>query len=82
MDQLYAFSYSPKEPLSKAGWTLYDPLIEYQRMGLGSRTNQWRFSKINEAFQVTFSIQKLIHTSFVQLTQRSWSFLKKLVITF
>ena len=49
MEQLYVFSYQPKYEI-QTQWT-YDPIQEYQRMGIGSSTNRWRFSKINQNFQ-------------------------------
>ncbi|ORZ15412.1 protein-tyrosine phosphatase-like protein [Lobosporangium transversale] len=54
VEQLYAFVYTPSPPFStKDGWQIYDPLVEYERMGVSSRNEQWRFSDLNKTF--TFS---------------------------
>ncbi|KAG0099489.1 hypothetical protein BGZ93_007364 [Podila epicladia] len=51
VEQLYAFIYTPTPPFSTTdGWQIYDPLIEYERMGVGSKNDQWRFSDINQSF--------------------------------
>ncbi|KAG0018782.1 hypothetical protein BGZ82_000329 [Podila clonocystis] len=51
VEQLYAFIYTPTPPFSSTdGWQIYDPLIEYERMGVGSKNDQWRFSDINQSF--------------------------------
>ncbi|KFH66165.1 hypothetical protein MVEG_08266 [Podila verticillata NRRL 6337] len=51
VEQLYAFFYTPSPPFTTTdGWQIYDPLIEYERMGVGSKNDQWRFSDINQSF--------------------------------
>ncbi|KAI9205686.1 protein-tyrosine phosphatase-like protein [Polychytrium aggregatum] len=52
VDQLYAFFYKPLHPFPMAvGWTIYDPKQDYGRMGVGTKTNNWRISAINQDFQ-------------------------------
>ncbi|KAI1309318.1 hypothetical protein EDD11_004101 [Mortierella claussenii] len=51
VEQLYAFVYTPSPPFStNDGWQIYDPLVEYERMGVSSRNDQWRFSDLNQSF--------------------------------
>ncbi|KAG0304692.1 hypothetical protein BGZ98_005167 [Dissophora globulifera] len=51
VEQLYAFFYTPAPPFSTTdGWNIYDPLVEYERMGVGSKNDQWRFSDLNQSF--------------------------------
>ncbi|KAF9963747.1 hypothetical protein BGZ65_012525 [Modicella reniformis] len=51
VEQLYAFSFVPIPPFTtKDGWQIYNPIPEYQRMGVGSENSQWRFSDINQSF--------------------------------
>ncbi|GAA5854295.1 hypothetical protein JCM8547_001769 [Rhodosporidiobolus lusitaniae] len=35
----------------RAGWEIYDPKEEFARMGLGTRSNAWRFTTINADFE-------------------------------
>ncbi|KAG0342258.1 hypothetical protein BG000_005985 [Podila horticola] len=63
VEQLYAFIYTPTPPFSTTdGWQIYDPLIEYERMGVGSKNDQWRFSDINQSFSasITRSSQPMV----------------------
>ncbi|KAF9179454.1 hypothetical protein BGZ51_006917 [Haplosporangium sp. Z 767] len=51
VEQLYAFFYKPLPPFTTTdGWQVYDPRQEYERMGVGSKNDQWRFSTLNENF--------------------------------
>ncbi|KAI5781664.1 protein phosphatase [Peziza echinospora] len=48
LEKLYAFYFNPPPPEKAVnGWKIYDALKEYERMGVGSRTKDWRISKIN-----------------------------------
>ena len=38
---------NPEAELMDPGWTLYNPVNEYQRMGVGLRATQWRISTVN-----------------------------------
>ncbi|KAF9162263.1 hypothetical protein BGX20_001783 [Mortierella sp. AD010] len=54
VEQLYAFVYNPSPPfLTNDGWNIYDPLVEYERMGVVSKNEFWRISDLNQSF--TFS---------------------------
>ncbi|OAL27372.1 hypothetical protein AYO22_03647 [Fonsecaea multimorphosa] len=55
IEKLYAFSYHPTGPekdVGGRGWSLYDPMREWRRMGLGdeSRKTNWRISTINKDY--------------------------------
>jgi len=53
LEKLYAFFFSPPPPeMAVNGWKIYDSLREYERMGVGGRTNDWRISKINNSYTV------------------------------
>lgn len=53
MEKLYAFFFTPPTPERAVnGWKIYDALREYERMGIGSRSNDWRVSKINNSYTV------------------------------
>ncbi|KAF9961980.1 hypothetical protein BGZ70_008160 [Mortierella alpina] len=63
VEQLYAFYYKPSPPFSAAdGWQIYDPLLEYERMGVGSKNDQWRFSDINQSFSILVVPSKISDT--------------------
>jgi len=49
---LYAFDYNPKEIdlIQEAGWTLYDPSTEFQRMEVPK--SLWAQSTLNENYEV------------------------------
>jgi myotubularin-related protein 6/7/8 len=50
IEKLYAFSYQPQAPEKSVNyWSLYDPVKEWRRMGVGdpSRKVSWRISNIN-----------------------------------
>lgn len=52
-EQLYAYFFQPSPKYStNHGWTIYDPMKEYKRMGMGSRSNSWRFTTINQSYTV------------------------------
>ena len=56
IEKLYAFSYNPTGPeknVQGKGWSLYDPMREWRRMGLGDekRQNSWRITNINKDYQ-------------------------------
>ena len=53
LEKLYAFFFTPPTPERAVnGWKIYDALREYERMGIGSRSNDWRVSKINNSYTV------------------------------
>jgi len=50
----YAFFYKPvKKFTSTNGWSLYDPIKEYKRLGVGEPGNEWRITAVNKNY--TFS---------------------------
>ncbi|SCZ88847.1 BZ3500_MvSof-1268-A1-R1_Chr2-1g04675 [Microbotryum saponariae] len=60
---LYAFSDNATVDISKvngpdakgkgkAGWMIYSPEAEFARMGLGTRSRAWRFTALNEKYDV------------------------------
>ncbi|KAI9595127.1 protein-tyrosine phosphatase-like protein [Syncephalis fuscata] len=53
LDQFHAFYYQPTPRWSKEeGWTRYDPAREYKRMGVGTRSNKWRFTEKNVNYEL------------------------------
>lgn len=62
VEKLYAFSYCPGPKERKAnGWGVYDPLKEYERMGIGTeRCKGWRISKINKDYTVSFTFNPVL----------------------
>lgn len=52
IDQLYAYAYQPRIPFTaNNGWKIYDPIKEYERMGVDKNTNMWRFTPINQDYK-------------------------------
>ncbi|KAI9672827.1 MAG: hypothetical protein M1831_000263 [Alyxoria varia] len=53
IEKVYAFSYEAPGPERKInGWTVYNPVAEFRRQGLGEKgkTKAWRISKINAEY--------------------------------
>ncbi|KAF8466959.1 protein-tyrosine phosphatase-like protein [Kalaharituber pfeilii] len=51
LEKLYAFYFTPPPPERAVnGWKIYDAIREYERMGIGTRTKDWRISKINNTY--------------------------------
>ncbi|OLL25056.1 Phosphoinositide 3-phosphatase [Neolecta irregularis DAH-3] len=49
---LYAFSYKPGLLESSLNsWSLYDPRKEFIRLGVNTRTKEWRFTNVNMNFE-------------------------------
>jgi len=56
-NQLYAFFYEPVKVENKINsWGIYQPLKEFERMGLGTKTNEWRLTNINKDYSVCMEI--------------------------
>ncbi|RMZ84120.1 hypothetical protein DV738_g661, partial [Chaetothyriales sp. CBS 135597] len=62
IDRLYAFSYQPQpaeRDVVPNGWSIYDPIAEYARMGVGAavsdgeRNKSWRISRINADYRLS-----------------------------
>jgi myotubularin-related protein 6/7/8 len=52
-NQLYAFFYDPGRVEKRINaWGIYNPEKEFERMGLGTRTQEWRFTTINKDYSV------------------------------
>ena len=52
-NQLYAFFYDPVKVEKKINsWGIYQPAKEFARMGLGTKTNEWRMTYINKDYSV------------------------------
>ncbi|CAG8442059.1 8042_t:CDS:2 [Ambispora leptoticha] len=52
IEQLYAFFYKPPSLTANDGWHIYDPLVEFDRMGVGSKTRAWRISYKNKSYEL------------------------------
>lgn len=55
LEKLYAFTYQAQGPEKELnGWTIYDPMREWRRQGVGLKTANrgWRISKINTSYEV------------------------------
>ncbi|KAK9447823.1 protein-tyrosine phosphatase-like protein [Limtongia smithiae] len=51
VDRLYAFYYHPGSAERNVNtWTIYDPIKEFQRMGVGTTNSAWRFTSINSSY--------------------------------
>lgn len=52
VEQLYAYTFQPEAPFTtENGWNIYDPIKEYERMGIGA-SDKWRFTVINRDYKV------------------------------
>ena len=66
IEDLYAFHFyselvTKEEKLSaKRYWEIYDPVAEFQRMGVGNRSQAWRFSDINHDYEVSLSVLPIL----------------------
>lgn len=55
IEKLYAFNYQAQGPEKQVnGWTIYNPMEEYRRMGVGinKRNKGWRVTNINADYKV------------------------------
>ncbi|KAI8607308.1 Myotubularin-like phosphatase domain-containing protein, partial [Chytriomyces sp. MP71] len=58
---LFAFTHEPNPPFStSSGWSVYNPEAEFRRMGLGVKSDLWRFSTINKDFSFCPTYPRLI----------------------
>ncbi|KAI0240094.1 phosphatidylinositol-3-phosphatase ymr1 [Massospora cicadina] len=56
IDKLHAFHFNPQEPFtfSRAeGWSFYDAKAEFRRLGVETKTDQWRFTTVNQKYEFT-----------------------------
>jgi hypothetical protein len=50
---LYAFFYEPGKVEKKINaWGIYNPVKEFARMGVGTKTMEWRITNINKDYSV------------------------------
>jgi myotubularin-related protein 6/7/8 len=65
VEKLYAFFYQPVAAEKRCnGWAVYDPLKEYQRMGVGTdRCQGWRVSNINKDYSVNLTLHGCVDAS-------------------
>jgi len=57
----YAFFYKPvKDFTSTNGWSLYDPIKEYKRLGVGEPGIEWRITAVNKNYTVNTIINDLL----------------------
>ncbi|KAG1055955.1 hypothetical protein G6F46_007188 [Rhizopus delemar] len=60
IEQLHAYSYQPQVPyLTNNGWSIYDPIKEYERMGIGS-SDKWRFTIINRDYKYSPTYPRIL----------------------
>jgi|SRR5277367_817039 hypothetical protein len=82
-NQLYAFFYEPGKVEKKINaWGIYQPVKEFERMGLGTKTNEWRITHINKDYQVCEAWKRALMVSYVLHILLSWRFQRKSRITF
>ncbi|RCI04412.1 hypothetical protein CU098_008094 [Rhizopus stolonifer] len=61
IEQLYAYAYQPRIPFTSTnGWNIYDPLKEYERMGVDVKTDTWRFTLINRDYKYSPTYPRLL----------------------
>ncbi|ORX95343.1 phosphatases II [Basidiobolus meristosporus CBS 931.73] len=59
--QLYAFFYQPfPKFVVDDGWSIYNPVEEYQRLGVGTKTNHWRFTSLNQEYQLCSTYPRIL----------------------
>jgi hypothetical protein len=52
-EDLYAFAFQPEKSFeTDSGWTNYDTVSEFKRLGVETTSNQWRFSNVNAKYEV------------------------------
>ncbi|KAJ3186834.1 hypothetical protein HK101_009561 [Irineochytrium annulatum] len=54
VEQHYAFQYRkdhPEEASEPSTWNAFDPVVEFGRMGVGSKAANWRLTHINKDFE-------------------------------
>ncbi|CAG8480679.1 5733_t:CDS:2 [Ambispora gerdemannii] len=60
IDQLCAFFYKPQSLTTNDGWKIYDPRVEFGRMGVGSRTRTWRLSEKNIKYEICSTYPRIL----------------------
>ncbi|CAG8668776.1 9567_t:CDS:2, partial [Paraglomus occultum] len=60
IEQLYAFFYKPHPKHTvNDGWSVYDPLREFERMGV-TKNDAWRFSTVNRNYSLCPSYPRIL----------------------
>ncbi|CAG8555607.1 1044_t:CDS:2, partial [Paraglomus brasilianum] len=60
IEQLYAFFYNPyPKHIVNDGWSVYDPLREFERMGV-TKNVAWRFSTVNRNYDLCPSYPRIL----------------------
>lgn len=69
IEQLYAYAYQPRIPFTaNNGWKIYDPIKEYERMGVDKITDMWRFTTINQDYKVKgIRVNLFMHSIYLSL---------------
>jgi myotubularin-related protein 6/7/8 len=65
IEKLYAFYYQPSVASERRcnGWNLYNPMKEFERMGVGTdRCKGWRITHINTDYSVRFPRSMVLST--------------------
>lgn len=57
---LHALTYKKEHEYDNNGWLVYDPILEYQRQGLGRTKPQWRISEFNAQYAHSQTYPKII----------------------
>jgi myotubularin-related protein 6/7/8 len=61
IDRVYAFSYYQEIAQQNSGpYNIFDPYEEYRRLGVETKSPNWRFSTANESFQICKSYPKVL----------------------
>ncbi|KAG1172962.1 hypothetical protein G6F70_006139 [Rhizopus microsporus] len=60
VEQLYAYTFQPEVPFTtENGWNIYDPIKEYERMGIGA-SDKWRFTVINRDYKYSPTYPRIL----------------------
>ncbi|KAK9764084.1 phosphatidylinositol-3-phosphatase ymr1 [Basidiobolus ranarum] len=61
INQLYAFFYQPFPKFTvNDGWTIFNPIEEYKRLGVGTISDNWRFTKLNEEYELCSTYPRIL----------------------
>ncbi|KAL5011392.1 hypothetical protein ScPMuIL_009943 [Solemya velum] len=56
--QFFAFEFT--EDYGVNGWTVYDPMAEYRRLGIPNTNESWRITRINENYELCDTYAKIL----------------------
>lgn len=61
VESLFAFYFTPTPPISTTrGWQIYDPFREFARQGLGTATQEWRFTDVNKDYEFSPTYPRIL----------------------